>query len=182
MKHARLVRKLTIRELADSVGCSPSHISKIENNKLRPSLAMLHRLATALDVNIDSLFNSNPAEGSYSLIRARDAPVIRVSPVDDETGIEIFRLIPDTASALLEAHIHHIEPGADSDGTMVHPGEELGFVLQGEVEMTIGGETFVAQEGDCFYYNAELNHGYSNRSEQPAKILWVCTPNSNRDT
>ena len=178
MKHARLVKNLTIRALADRVGCSPSHISKIENDRLRPSLAMLHRLADELDVNIANLFSGPGASGPYLLVRAEDLPAIRVGIDHQEAGIEIVRLIAQNTGALLEAHIHYVKPGAGSEGVIVHSGEELGFILEGELEVTIAGETFTAREGDCFYYPARLEHGYRNRNTRPAKILWVCTPPS----
>ena len=49
LKHARLLEGIRIRELAERVGCAESMISKIENGKVAPSLAMLQRLVEALN-------------------------------------------------------------------------------------------------------------------------------------
>ena len=48
LKHARLTKGLSLRQLADEVGCSESFISKIENDKVRPSFSTLHRIVAAL--------------------------------------------------------------------------------------------------------------------------------------
>lgn len=56
LKHARLNRRRSLRQLSDEVGCSESFLSKVENDKLRPSLAMLHRIVSALGVSIGKLF------------------------------------------------------------------------------------------------------------------------------
>ena len=177
MKHARLVKGLRMRELADRVGCSPSHISKIENDRLRPSLSMLHRLTDELGLNIAGLFTAAQGGiGPYVLVRAEELSAIRVRPLQQDCGIDIVRLIADAADALLEVHIHYVDPGAGSDGTIVHQGEELGFILDGELEMSVAGETFIARAGDCFYYRATLEHGYRNPGDTIAKVLWVCTP------
>src|SRR6185312_7676666 len=48
LKHARLAKGYTLKQLAMVVDCSESMISKVENDKLRPSIAMLHRFSQAL--------------------------------------------------------------------------------------------------------------------------------------
>jgi len=55
IRHARLMKGYTLRQLADVVECSESMISKLENSRLSPSLAMLHRLADALDTTVPDL-------------------------------------------------------------------------------------------------------------------------------
>lgn len=48
-------RGLTAAVLAETIGVTPAHISKLETGKGEPSIGLLKRLATALDVDIDSL-------------------------------------------------------------------------------------------------------------------------------
>src|ERR1700681_2907691 len=55
VRHARLVRGMTLKDVAASAQCSESSVSKIERNQAAPSLAMLHRLACALDTNVSEL-------------------------------------------------------------------------------------------------------------------------------
>ena len=49
-------RGLTQRELADKVGVSPGAIGQYETAKRNPSIEVVFRLATALDVTVSELF------------------------------------------------------------------------------------------------------------------------------
>ena len=62
LKHARLVKGMRLHELAERLDCSESFLSKIENNKVRPSLSMLHAITVALDISISQLFDSSDDE------------------------------------------------------------------------------------------------------------------------
>jgi DNA-binding XRE family transcriptional regulator len=48
-------RGLTAAALAEKIGVTPAHISKLETGKGEPSIAVLRKLAAVLDVDIDSL-------------------------------------------------------------------------------------------------------------------------------
>ena len=55
IKHTRLLKGLTLRDLADAAGCSESLLSKIENGRANPSLKMIHRVASALGTPVAGL-------------------------------------------------------------------------------------------------------------------------------
>ncbi len=52
----RREKKMTLRGLGRMAGCSESLLSKIENNRVDPSLKTLHGITTALGVPISALF------------------------------------------------------------------------------------------------------------------------------
>lgn len=54
-KRAREKAKLSQVQLAGLVGCTPSQISLIESGKRNPSVALLGRVAAALDIQINRL-------------------------------------------------------------------------------------------------------------------------------
>jgi len=56
LRHARILRGMRMRDLAEAVGCDESMISKIEAGKVLPSLPMLDKLVTALDRDMASFF------------------------------------------------------------------------------------------------------------------------------
>ena len=59
---------------------------------------------------------------------------------------------------------------------LVHSGEEIGYVLEGEIELTVDGHKYRAKMGDSFHFRSELPHGYRNVGPTPARILWINTP------
>ena len=63
------------------------------------------------------------------------------------------------------------QPGIAS-GRHTHPGEEIGYVLEGEVEVTIDGKPpLTIKAGETFFVPAGLIHEGKNIGKTPAKIL-----------
>lgn len=177
LKHARLARGLKLRELADTLSCSESFLSKLENDRVRPSLAMLHKLVGTLGINIPSLFSQNVEEVSPVQIGKKgQRPVLQTGPLARGPGISLERLIAVQRASLLEANIHCVAAGGHTDGLYNHEGEELGYVLQGQLELEVDGVVYLFEEGDSFFFRSDLPHGYRNRGSKMTKILWVNTP------
>ncbi|WP_454692725.1 helix-turn-helix domain-containing protein [Achromobacter aloeverae] len=169
LRHARLVAGYTLLTLARKADCSESLVSKIERGQASPSLAMLHRLAVALDTNIAAL-TSDEAPNTGPVLPAGERPVI------SSGGISLERLVLPKPGGLLQANIHIVAPGAESDGQIVHTGEEMGYVLAGTVELLLGDQAYVLHAGDAFTFPSDTPHGYRNTGEVEAQVLWVNSP------
>jgi transcriptional regulator with XRE-family HTH domain len=177
IREARKAKKKTLKALAEEVGCSVSMLSKIENDQATPSLRTLHRIVSSLDLSIIGLFSSATQSDEVCLMRAAERPSVSVS---HEGGggpaIRLERLSPTFPGLLLDANIHVLEPGADSGGDIQHAGQEIGFVLQGHVELIIDGKSYFLSPGDSFYFASTLPHRYRNVDPDETRILWVATP------
>jgi uncharacterized cupin superfamily protein len=77
---------------------------------------------------------------------------------------------------LLQGDIHVIEPQASSDEQISHVGEELGYVIEGELELTLGDTVYMLQPGDSFYFPSTLPHSYRNPGKRVTRVLWINTP------
>jgi transcriptional regulator with XRE-family HTH domain len=171
LRHARLVKGSTLKQVAEAAGCSESLLSKIENGRAYPSLPMLHRIAVALGTNIAALFASPGEEDSIVSL-----PEQRANYVVHGRGIRLERVIPYADAHLLQSNIHWIAPGASLEGEVAHQGEELGYVLEGDIELTVGGRSYRAGTGASFHFRSELPHSYRNVGSVPARVIWVSTP------
>ncbi len=158
--------------------CSESFLSKVENNKVRPSLAMLRRMVDVLKINIAVLFEENVIEqdGPVQISRRATRPMIRTDPLAHGPGISLERLVSAAKSRLIEANIHRVEPNGHTDGTYRHEGEEIGYVLQGRLELKVDGVLYLLEQGDCFFFRSDLQHGYRNPGKTTTHILWLNTP------
>ena len=136
VKHGRMMRGITLKQLADEAGCSESLLSKIENDKAMPSFSTLHRIAAALGTNVGVLFSAG-GEGAQIVTRAGERPVMVTDQLRTGKGVQLERLIPYSREYLLQSNIHLIEPGGRTDGSISHAGEEIGYVLEGEIELII---------------------------------------------
>lgn len=175
LRHARKVMGLRLRELAERVGCSESFLSKIENNKVNPSLQMLHRIVTELNFSIGEIL-SEDIEENQVVMRAGQRPIIRMVPSRATEGTHVEWLVPPGDSRLLAGSIHSVNPGGGSLGTIQHAGEELGFILEGELELEVDGKIHTLNPGDSFFFRSDLPHGYRNPGQALTRILWVNTP------
>lgn len=175
LKLARQTKGMTLKSLAEAAGCSESLLSKIENGKASPSLPMLHRLVEALETNIGRMFDEVDGEEGI-VFRAGQRPLITLDPLRQGDGITLERVIPYSAGHLLQCNIHHIDAGGSSAGPIRHVGEEVGFVVAGEVELIVGDRSFHLRQGDSFAFQSERPHHYRNTGTCRASIFWVNTP------
>lgn len=174
LRHFRRVRGLTLKEVAEKVGCTESMVSKLENQRATPSLPMLRRLTTALEINISMLFADDTGDGVVS--RQGQRPRVDTDPLRSGPGVALERLVPHHPSSLLQANVHIIAAGGSSDGLITHVGEEMGYLLDGLLELEVNGQRFVIRPGDSFHFRSELPHGYRNLGSTEARVLWVNTP------
>jgi transcriptional regulator with XRE-family HTH domain len=175
MRHTRLLKGLTLRQLADAAGCSESLLSKIENGRANPSLKMIHRVASALGMPVAGLFQQEGDPESV-VLRHGERPVVETDQVRRGEGVRLEAVIPTASGHLLSGYINHIEPGGGSDGDLQHEGEDFGYVLEGDIELKVDGRRYRIGVGDCFHFRSERPHSYRNLGKKTARILWLNTP------
>ena len=174
IRHWRLVKGFTLRDMSKLAGCSESFLSKIENDRTTPSLSTLHKIAVALELSISDIFGSGESE---VVTRANERNVLLVDGDEsdgDQTRLE--QLVPAKKGRLLQADMYVIPPGGGSNGEIQHSGEEFGFVMEGSLFLTIDNMSYHLEEGDSFVFRSELTHTFSNKGNTVARVLWVNTP------
>ena len=170
IRSTRILKGLKLREVADRVGCSESMLSKVENGKITPSLRLLHKVATSFGTTVPDLLASR--DDNHIVSRAGERQALAI----DAKGSHVERLVAPDGDHLLEGHLHVIAPGGGSEGVVAHEGEEVGYVVEGQLELTVGHETFLLKAGDSFSFRSEIAHHYRNASKKPARVVWVSTP------
>lgn len=175
LRHARLMNRMRLEDLAGKAGCSPSMVSKIENDRVSPSLTTLHRLCQALQINVASLFG-RPQSELRTVSRPGERPVIGNRESSSSRGVKAEVLVPHAEGRLLEGFIVIFDPGAGTDGTLHHGGEEVGYVLEGQLELTVAGETNRLGPGDSFYFRSDLEHAYRNPGRTVTRVVWINSP------
>jgi transcriptional regulator with XRE-family HTH domain len=175
VKHARILAGIRMRELAERVGCTESQISKIESGRVIPSVPMLQRLVEALGRDLASFFGAD-LNSPGIIQRAGHRPVTTTDPIRGGQGVSYERLVPFGAGNLLEGNVHVIEPGGAKDDPITHQGETLGYVIEGQIELTIEATVYTLSAGDSFFFKNHLTNSYRNAGAAPARVIWVNTP------
>ena len=159
---------LTLQALCDDAGLSVGYLSQVERGHATPSLGTLAQIAQGLDAELD-YFIAKPKPAS-SLSRADARPRFSLngsSMVYESVGAEF-------PGAELSSYILHVPPGYVSE-TVSHEGEEIIFLLDGEITQMLDGERFVLQSGDSLHYSGATPHSWSNTTDTTARILWTGT-------
>jgi len=55
---------------------------------------------------------------------------------------------------------------------MRHPGMEYGYLLEGELTLTLGFDEYHLRPGDSVCFESATPHRYRNDGEQPAVGVW----------
>lgn len=175
LRTARRAKRLKLKDVAERVECSESLLSKIENDKANPSLHMLHKICKALGMTIQSFF-SPPTDATKIVWRKGERQLLDIRTLRDGQNIKLETLVENIENAILYGAIHIVTPGGSTNGTIKHEGEEVGYVLQGELELQVNGQFFNLNEGDSFYFRSDLPHGYKNPGSIETRVIWINTP------
>lgn len=54
--------------------------------------------------------------------------------------------------------------------------DEVVFVLEGELQFQLGGQTMTVKAGDTVNLARGTTHGFMNMSAKPARTIWVVSP------
>src|SRR5712675_1701238 len=103
LRHARLVKGLRLRDVAERSGYSESLISKIEHNKATPSLNTLHRIAQVLGKTIGTLIGDTATAHRGVVTKSGERAIIpQISGADRPSdGTEAEVMVPLGGSALM---------------------------------------------------------------------------------
>ena len=167
----RRLRKRTglgLVEAARKAKISAGFLSAIELSRANPSVATLQRLASTYGTTTLDFFNL--PKQSNRLVRPRDRRAIQT-----ESGVRMEML--SVGARQLESHLFRVPPGAGSDGSYSHQGEEFIFMLSGTLEIWLDElQCHTLHEGDGFWFESSVGHRWYNPSKETAVLVWVNTP------
>ncbi|WP_208722239.1 cupin domain-containing protein [Rhodococcus qingshengii] len=89
-----------------------------------------------------------------------------------------YRIIgADTVGAKnIEISIGEIEPGGSAEYHAHHPIEQVVYVIEGEGEGMIDGQTATFRTGDWIFVPAGAFHGFTATGQTPARLLVIYSP------
>ena len=168
----RKARGFTLTDLSNSLGRSVGWLSQVERDLSAPSITDLRHLAEAFDVSV-AMFARHaeaPNEEAGYVVRqgARRSIGSRMSGLVEEF------LSPDLTDDFEMVH-STFEPGSEIGETVTRPTQEVGYLISGRLNLTVGGREFVIGPGDSFRIRGEPFR-WSNPYTQPAVAIWVIAP------
>lgn len=179
IRRRRRALDLTLAEVAARSGLSSPFLSQIENDRARPSMRSLQRVADALDTTAVQLLAAGETPRRVDIVRADADPGLESGPdsgPDDGRGPEPDDGRgpgPDTGRGpgpgpaarvrpLVRGQhqMHALEFTGDHDGgrTFRHRNDELMYVADGAAEVEADGRTHRLGRGDTLYLTGGVEH------------------------
>jgi transcriptional regulator with XRE-family HTH domain len=171
LKAVRTAFGLSQRELAKQAGVTNGMISLIEQDRVSPSIGSLQKILTAFPMTMAEFFTRDMEGRENVIFRKSDLP-------DVGTGDIEYRLVAASRhdrnmSILAETYEPETDTGED---LLTHSGEEGGVVVEGELEVTVAGKTWLLGPGDTYYFDSRLPHRFRNTGKVAARIVSANTP------
>ncbi len=173
LRELRIKRGFSQTELARLVGVTPSTISQIEGNLIYPSLPALLKMAEILSVEVSSFFQEIGAKRNRIIFPAKDAFEIKFNNIP-EKAVTGRLLIPVDLEARAEPYLIEIAPNTTLQSHFfMHKGDEIGYLISGNIKITIGNTSYAVNQGDLIYLSAEMPSDWANEGSTTARLLWI---------
>ena len=169
LKGLRDVLDLTAQEVADTVGISLDKYEKIEAGELDITISNLMKIARKYGVSTEELiFAESPHMKSYYVTRKGQG-----MSIERTKAYKYQSLVGGFVNHKADVFIVTVEPkpGVRTIYKNSHPGQEFNLVLEGSMELYIGGKTMVLEEGDSIYFDSTKPHGMLAVGDKPVKFL-----------
>jgi transcriptional regulator with XRE-family HTH domain len=164
---------LTLRQAAERAGLAPSTIQKIENHKIVPSIAVVVRLAHALNRRASYFIEDDHQEQTD--VRLIERGHGRRLTTDD-APVAIEQIAEPLVNPRMEAYLLTVQPGGQSGEieSMIYRGEEIIHCKRGKLRFELRGQKYFLSPGDTLHLKGDIPHGWENHGSQEAVIIIVC--------
>lgn len=178
IRQIRRSKGMTINEVAKKSGLTASFISQFERGLTKASIASIQKMAQALGINLSQLFDDDDDSTSQDI---RPYPIIvrkssrkKLSYPSPENTVDY--LLTELGSKF-EVIYSRVDPGGGSGEPYTHDSdEECIIVIRGKMEINIGGNRYILEEGDAITFCSRIPHGWRNIGSEPAELIWVISP------
>lgn len=175
LKSLRQAEDMTLDELSQKSGVSISTISKIENQQQKPGFETLLKISRALQINFVHMLE--PPQTPPPQLARRVVTRAGAAPVYESESYAYAAHATDLAHKAMVPLLMHIKTKTvpPFEEWSVHDGEELAYVIEGEVELhTEQYSPITLAKGDSCYFDSTMRHAYVCRSPTTATILSIC--------
>jgi len=159
------------RQLAKRAGVPHSAISMIEHGQVSPSINSLQKVLDGVPISLAEFFALDLNVQIRVFFKAKSLQA------ESGSGIQAWQLKTKGGEdgPLMERKLY--EPGSDTGADLLTgSGEMVGFVVNGELEVSIGGETENLIAGDGFYFERRRPHRFRNLSSKPCEVVTTIFP------
>lgn len=172
LKGLREVLDIPAEEVAELCGISLEHYMKIEAGEADPSVYRLSKIAKRYGIALDVLlFGEEPRMSSYFLTRKGQG----LSVEQRRKEYKYQSLASGFRGRKADPFMTQVDPLPEGENyhKNSHDGQEFDYIVEGQMEITIGEKVMTLGEGDSIYFDARQPHRMRAVGGKPVKFLVV---------
>lgn len=164
IKELRKAKNMTLQDLSDKTDLSVSYLSMLERGLNSPTIANLQKICGVLGIVLPDLLMH--AKNESPLIKGSQRKVI----FQGENNVR-YEALTNGSHALTGLAMYVLDNSVHISD--IHTTDELGFIVQGELDMNLGATTYHLQEGDSLIIPANTKHSFAKTGDKECVSIWV---------
>lgn len=166
VRRLREARDWSREDLAKATGQSTGFVESVESDSVTPPVGFILNMARAMQVDPGTFLHKETQEA----IRDRRAQAY----FQRTQAYSYTTLTPEASNSHLRAFMVTIEAHRDHKPLAYkHEGEEFIFVMEGELELMLGGEARRLVSGESIHFDSNVPHKLKSLSGNPTRCLVV---------
>ena len=172
IRDLRKSKKMTLSTLAAKINKSVGYLSQVERGVSSLPIGVLQTISDALGVRVSWFFQPGddlPSKERDYIVRADRRRAMAFSGI----GAREELLSPRLSGQLILIMTRLVPGGSGGEVPRQRKGEEAGYVEAGQMELTIGEQTFLLEAGDSFSITGDEPHLIHNPGDTETRVVWV---------
>ena len=174
LRALRLKKSMGLVELGKHTGLSPALLSKLERDKLYPTLPTLLRISMVFSVGLDYFFTDERKRHIVSVVRKDERIKLPERPGIPEVAYHFESLDYKCNERRTNSYLAEFEAvDLEKAKPHQHPGSEFLHVTKGKLGLKIGLDDYELDAGDSIYFDPTVPHTYRRIGKSPCQAMIV---------
>lgn len=171
LKTLREIVEITTEEISSIIGISEEDYLIYESGATDIPVSILFEAANVLHVDLSTILTgSEPKLRRYSLVKNGEGLKVERSKQYQYRSLA-YKMSDKKAEPFLVTVAP--SPAQEPIHLNTHPGQEMDYILEGQILIQIGSTEMILNPGDTLYYDSNYPHGMKALGNAPAKFLAV---------
>ncbi|HID7434196.1 TPA: HTH-type transcriptional regulator PuuR, partial [Klebsiella pneumoniae] len=140
-------------------------------DKVSPAISTLQKLLKVYGLSLSEFF-SEPEKPDEPQVVINQDDLIEMG----SQGVSMKLVHNGNPNRTLAMIFETYQPGTTTGERIKHQGEEIGTILEGEIVLTINGQSYHLVAGQSYAINTGIPHSFSNTSAGICRIISAHTP------
>lgn len=173
LKGLRELEDISVSRMAKALDISEELYAEYESGVRDFPISFLHNCAKELGVDVvDIVTGESPKISGFTVVRTNER-----KPIERRKGFTYNHLNPNFKGKIVEA-FEVFCPYSEAEHKMgiplsVHKGQEMDFVLEGEMDIVVDGHTERLGPGDTMYMDSSMPHGMNAVGKEGCRFLAI---------